>query len=136
LDSVGSFDFVSTNEAQVKKFDGKNRDASKGLDGPQGGLLDDSAARGGLGVIDNSVVILLTLDADPSTKEAESLDVDQQTALLDSLLTDSIVEYGSNAAFGYPDGDEQPIPEPGTLLLLSTGLAGLAGYSFRRRKKA
>jgi len=30
----------------------------------------------------------------------------------------------------------EPIPEPGTLLLLSTGLAGLAGYSFRRRKKA
>jgi hypothetical protein len=30
----------------------------------------------------------------------------------------------------------ESIPEPGTLLLLSIGLAGLAGYSFRRRKKA
>ena len=32
--------------------------------------------------------------------------------------------------------DIEPIPEPGTLLLLCTGLAGLAGYGIRRRKKA
>ena len=30
----------------------------------------------------------------------------------------------------------ESIPEPGTLLLLCTGIAGLAGYGIRRRKKA
>jgi hypothetical protein len=28
-----------------------------------------------------------------------------------------------------------PIPEPGTLLLLGVGLAGLVGYGLSRRKK-
>ena len=37
-----------------------------------------------------------------------------------------------------PVPTETPVPEPGTLLLISTGLAGLAGYGIRlrRRKKA
>lgn len=32
--------------------------------------------------------------------------------------------------------ENEPIPEPGTLILLGTGLTGLAGYGVRRRKKA
>jgi hypothetical protein len=43
------------------------------------------------------------------------------------LYTDSYVEV-SNVNI-------TPIPEPGTILLLTTGLAGIAGYGIRRRKK-
>ncbi len=124
-----SYDFVSALEAQVIQFAGANLDGTAGLNGPQGGLLDDSAARGGLGVIDNSVTILLNLDADPTTGGIQGLDAGQTAAFLASLEFSSIVEWGSDAAFS------APIPEPGTLLLLGSGLlgAGALGRRFRKR---
>ena len=75
----------------------------------------------------------MSLDADLCTDGLQGLTSAQQTAFLDSLLTSSIVEYGSNAAFGTPTGGA-PIPEPCTLVLLGTGLLG-AGLLGRRKKK-
>jgi hypothetical protein len=75
-------------------------------------------------VIDNSIIITLNLSS--------ALDNTQQTAFLNSLFPNSIVEYGSDAAFGTPS---TPIPEPATMLLLGCGLIGLAGFARRRFKK-
>ena len=51
-----SWDFVSALTAHVSRFNGTNRDSTTALDGPQGGLLNDSAARGGKS--DRSHVVL------------------------------------------------------------------------------
>ena len=107
------YDFASVITAQVTALSGPNRDDPLSLDGPQAGLLKDSAARGGLGIVDNGV--LLTLQLSGGITDAEFA----------ALGGTSVVEWGSDAAFS-------KVPEPSSILLLGFGLLGLAGFG---RKK-
>ncbi len=103
---------VSVNTSQMTAFSDSNLDGPEELDGPQGGLLANPGIvdlGGGLGAIQNSVVITLNLNSDLSG--------------LGFLENGVIVEYGSDAAF---------IPEPTTVALLALGSISL----IRRRRKS
>lgn len=122
------FDFVSTiGSSGVVQFPGTSYDGPAGLDGPQGGLLDDSAVRGGAGVVDRSVVFTIALDADPGTPGNQALSAGQQSTFLSSLATDSRIMYSSHGSFGHP------VPEPETAALVALGLGALALAGRARR---
>jgi len=59
---------------------------------------------------------------------------------LDSLGNVYVADHGSHYIHvfsddGTPEPIEQPIPEPSTILLLTTGVVGMASYGFIRRRR-
>jgi hypothetical protein len=110
--------YLSTIAAQTTPFhvvDGAdpNLDGPDGLNGPQAGLVANPALYplGGAGAIQNSALFHLTLEGGTLPN-------------LDSFNPNTVrFEFGSALIFGTPGGDT---PEPATLVLLGSGLAGLA----------
>lgn len=105
--------YVSAMEAGTTAFSGTNLDGPAVLDGPQGGLTNGIIPLGGLGAVQNSVLITLNLSGTLSN--------------LDFLDDGVIIEFGSDAAF-------VPVPEPATLLLVGFGLIGLWGLRRKFKK--
>jgi hypothetical protein len=61
------------------------------------------------------------------------------STLVSNLFTEAYNNRDSGTLpYVFADSGQEilaPVPEPGTILLLGLGLAGLAGYTWRRKKK-
>jgi hypothetical protein len=110
---------AQTTEFQVVDGTHPNLDGPDGLGGPQAGLVANPVLYplGGLGAIQNSALFHLTLAGGTLPN-------------LDSFDPNTVrFEFGSALIFGTPGGDT---PEPATLVLLGSGLAGLAIWRWRK----
>jgi hypothetical protein len=98
---LSSYDQVSTLQAKgIKRFKGSNRDGKKALGGAQGGISRSAAP--GMGVVNDSVLMRLTIDANARKRGVQGLSNQQRAAFLASLITSSVLEFGVSGAFAYP----------------------------------
>ena len=117
-------DWVSTNTAGTTQFTAGNLGGAAGLDGPDYGLVA------------NTIFVPLIDPDDGTPKRAIQNSATFALSLTGGTLSDlnflvdnsAVVEFGSDAAF-------VPIPEPATLLLLSSGLAGVGILARRRHRR-
>jgi hypothetical protein len=143
LGSAGKYDQLSTLQAKgIKQFKGANRDGKKALAGAQGGV--SRSTKSGMGVVNNSINMLLTIDANARKKGVQALSSAQQAAFLTSLFSNSVLQFGAGEAFAYAvtsvedssdtlDGTtETPGPSDGipTIDDLNNGTAGLPNTDF------
>jgi len=139
---VGAFQFEVTYDDSVLNFDSYSLSDNLG-DISLGDAMDTSWGDLGSGVIDLSEVSLLwDLSFQPDNFTIATLSFTGANAGSSNLSFSNVVisdDWGSSLPttlnVGSLDVNSAPVPEPGTMLLFGTGLAGFVGSRFRKKKK-
>lgn len=118
-DTLGQFDFLSTNQSHTTAFGGANLDRTVELDGPQGGILSSIflGNAGGLGFVEDTLEFTVMFGSALVYADFLSL----QSAKW-------FVEFASSGYWLTSNGNGgvvEEVTEPGTLLMLGIGLVAL-----------